>query len=99
MITYIDNYSKNKVMMSKWLFLGSMFYKHSFPPALVSLVAVEVYTNGYKNGLEDFSRLKKKPFLRNIANMAESTCIGTAKALVFPIYIPANLLYLYYTKN
>ena len=89
------------MMSSKWLFIGSMFYRHSFPPALVSLVAVEVYTNGYKNGLEDFSRLKKKPFLRNIANMVESTCIGTAKALVFPVYIPVNLLYLYHynTKN
>jgi len=87
-------------MISKGLFIGCTFYKHLFPPALVSLVAVEVYTNGYKNGLEDFSRLKKKPFLRNIANMVESTCIGTAKAVVFPIYIPANLLYyLYYSKN
>lgn len=74
--------------MTRWLIAGGLLYKGVFKEMAVMIVCTDLYVCGYVNAMDDMSKKTKKPFLRNIANMAQTTTIGMAKAVIFPVYIP-----------
>jgi hypothetical protein len=83
-------------MATRWLIAGGLLYRECFKEVAVMMVCADVYMSGYTNVFDDMSKNTKKPFLRNIANMAEGTCTGLAKAVVFPVYIPSQMIYAIY---
>jgi hypothetical protein len=84
--------------ISSWIIAASIYKKYAQKMAVVT-VCTEVYVCGYINAMDDVSKTRKKPFMRNIANMAVSSGIGLLKAAVFPIYIPATCLYVLLRKK
>ena len=85
-------------MNTRWLFAAGYLYKSWVKKITVLTVCIEVYSCGYINALEDNRKQMKKSFLKNIANMAQSTCIGVTKGVIFPIYLPASVLYINYKR-
>ncbi len=83
-------------MATRWLITGGILYQKCFREIAVVLVCTDVYTSGYVNGMDDISKMRKKSLLRNFANMAESTCTGLAKAVVFPVYLPSQVIHAIY---
>ena len=79
-------------MNTRWLFAAGRLYKSWVKKITVLSVCIEVYSCGIFNALEDNRTQMKKPFLKNIVNMAQSTCIGVTKGVIFPIYLPARLI-------
>lgn len=85
-------------MNTRWLFVAGHLYKSSVKKITVLSVCIDVYSCGIFNALEDNRTQMKKSFLKNIVNMAQSTCIGVMKGIVFPIYLPASVLYINYKR-
>jgi hypothetical protein len=71
------------------------FYKTTVMPVTCCTVSLSVYSRGYSDRMESVINQHKTSTFIYVCNMIESSLWGYCVGVMYPIGIPATIVYLY----